>query len=89
MHRLTFLFFTRKFLAKNNTTVVPNPPYFFMFPRLKLKLKGRHFDTIEMIVTESRAMNTLTEHDFQDVFKNWLKHWERCIRGDGEADGSQ
>jgi hypothetical protein len=37
---------------------------------LKIKLKGRHFDTIEMIEAESQAvLNTLTEHDFQDAFK--------------------
>jgi hypothetical protein len=50
-------------------TVVPNPPYFSLFPRLKLKLKGRHFDTNEMIEAESQAvLNTLTENDSQDAF---------------------
>jgi hypothetical protein len=44
--------------------VAPHPPYFFLFPLLKLKLKFRHFDTIEMIVAESQAvLNTLAEHD--------------------------
>jgi hypothetical protein len=38
---------------------------------LKIKLKGRHFDTTEVIEAESQAVaNTLTEHDFQDAFKN-------------------
>jgi hypothetical protein len=38
---------------------------------LKIKLKGRHFDTIEVMEVESQAvLNTRTEHDFQDVFKN-------------------
>jgi hypothetical protein len=33
-------------------------------------VKGRHFDPTEVIDTESQAMlNTLTEHDFQDAFK--------------------
>jgi hypothetical protein len=37
---------------------------------MKIRLKGRHFDTIEMIKAESQAaLNTLTEHDFQDLFK--------------------
>jgi hypothetical protein len=58
-------FFTREFLTKHNMTVVPHPPYFSLFPRVKIKLKGRDFDTIEMIEAESHAMlNTLTEHDF-------------------------
>jgi hypothetical protein len=42
----------------------------FLFPRLKIKLKGRHFDTTEMMEAESQAvLNTLTEHDFQDAVK--------------------
>jgi hypothetical protein len=44
--------------------VVPHPPYFYLFPRLKIKLKGRHFDTIEVMEAESQAvLNILTEHD--------------------------
>jgi hypothetical protein len=59
------------FLTKNTVTVVPHPLYFSLFPLLKKKLKGRHFDTIEVIETESQAvMNTITEHDFQDAFQN-------------------
>jgi hypothetical protein len=35
-----------------------------------MKLKGRHFDTIEVIVADSQAvLNTLTELYFEDVFK--------------------
>jgi hypothetical protein len=50
------------FFTKNNMTVVPHPAYFSLFPRLKIKLKGRHFDTAEVIEAESRAvLNTLTE----------------------------
>jgi hypothetical protein len=50
---------------------------------LKIKLKGHHFNTTEVIEAESQAvLNTLTEHDFQDAFKKWQKHWERCIRAE-------
>jgi hypothetical protein len=57
----------------------PHPSYFSLFPRLKKKLKGRHFDTIEVIEAESQAMlNTLTEHGFLDAFKYWQKRWKRC-----------
>jgi hypothetical protein len=48
-----------------------NPPYFSLFPHLKIKLRGRHFNTIEVIEAESQALpNTRREHDFQDAFKN-------------------
>jgi hypothetical protein len=59
-------------------TVIPHPSYspdlapcdFSLFPQLKIILKGCHFDIIEVIEAESQALlNTLPEHDFQDVFK--------------------
>jgi hypothetical protein len=67
-------FFTTEFFTKNNMTVVSQPSYFSLFPRLKIKLKDRHFDTTEVIEAESQAvLNTLTEHDFQDAFKKRQK----------------
>jgi hypothetical protein len=60
---------------------------------LKIKLKGRHFETIEVIEAELQAvLNTLTEHNFQDMFKKGQKRWERCIHLEGnyfEGDGDQ
>jgi hypothetical protein len=36
-----------------------------------IKLKRRHFDTTEVMEAESQmVLKTLTEHDFQDAFKN-------------------
>jgi hypothetical protein len=44
------------------------PCDFFLSPKIKLKLKGRRFDIIEEIQTESeRVLVTLREKDFQDV----------------------
>jgi len=47
---------TRRFLTDNNMTVVAHPPYSshlapsdFLFPKLKMKLKGRRFQTVEEI----------------------------------------
>jgi hypothetical protein len=51
-------------------TVVTHQPSFSLFTRLKIKLRGRHLDTIEVMEAESQsALNTLTEHDFQDALK--------------------
>jgi hypothetical protein len=36
------------------------------------------------------VLNTLTEHSFQNAFKEWQKRWERCICAEGsyfEGDG--
>jgi hypothetical protein len=55
--------------------VIPNPPYspdlapcdFFLFPKMKLNLKGCRFDTIEEIQAElQRVLDTRTE-DFQEA----------------------
>jgi hypothetical protein len=44
-------------------------------------LKGRHFDTIEAIEAKLQAvLNTVTEHDFQDAFKNRQNRWEMFVR---------
>jgi hypothetical protein len=38
---------------------------------MKIKLKVRHFGTIDVVEAESQAvLNTSTEHDFQDAFGN-------------------
>jgi hypothetical protein len=60
---------------------------------LKIKLKGHHFDTTEVIEAKLQAvLNTLTEHEFQDAFKKWQKRWERYIWEEGyyfEANDGQ
>jgi len=57
---------------------VPHPPYwpnlapsdFFLFPKLKMKLKGQRFQTLEEIQAESQAvLNMLRENDLQECFK--------------------
>jgi hypothetical protein len=58
---------------------------------LKIKLKGRHFDTVEVIEAESKAvLNTIT--DLQDAFKKYQNHWEWwiCVEGNClESGGGQ
>jgi len=76
-----------------NTTVIPHPPYspnfatcdFFLFPKITLKLRGRRFDSIEDIQTESQiAMKTLTRNDFQKCFLSWKYCWNRYINAKGD-----
>jgi hypothetical protein len=87
------------FLAPKTLTVIPHPPYlrdlapcdFFLFPKMNIKLKRRRFDTVEEIQAESqKVLKTLTQKDFQDSFQSWQKHWDRCVRSQGdyfEGDG--
>jgi hypothetical protein len=71
MPSLTLPFSPGNFVTKNNMAVVCHRPYFSLFIRLKIKFKGHHFDTTEMIEAESQAvLNTFTKQDFEDAFKN-------------------
>jgi hypothetical protein len=88
-------------MAKYKMGVILYPPYspdlahcvFFLFPKIKLKLKGRRFDTIEEIQAESqRVLDTLTEKDFQEAFQKWRRRWDRCLYAGGnyfENDGGR
>ncbi|UYV69510.1 hypothetical protein LAZ67_6003859 [Cordylochernes scorpioides] len=48
-------FIITNFLARSNTPLIPDPPYspdlapcdFFLFPRLKREMKGKHWETVE------------------------------------------
>ncbi|UYV73503.1 hypothetical protein LAZ67_10003842 [Cordylochernes scorpioides] len=52
----------RDFLAKNNTLMMPQPPYspdlppcdFFLFPKLKRPMKGRRYSMLDEIKTASK-----------------------------------
>jgi hypothetical protein len=61
-HPLTELSLTRDFLAHSSIITILHPSYspdlapcdFFLFPKMKLKLKGRCFDRVEEIQRESQ-----------------------------------
>jgi hypothetical protein len=60
---------------------------------MKLKLKGRRFDTTEEIQAESqRVLGTVTVKDFQKGFQIWRRRWDRCLHAGGnyfEGDGGR
>jgi hypothetical protein len=60
---------------------------------MKLKLKGRQFDTTEKIQAESqRVLDTLTEKDFNEEFQKWWRRWDRCLHAGGnyfDGDGGR
>ena len=85
-------FLVRNFLAKNETTVVPQPPYppdlapadFFLFPKLKSTLKGRRFDTFDEIQKNlTKELFAIPKEAFQKAFQSWQKRWERCVASEG------
>jgi len=82
----------REFLAKKNIPALPDPPYspdlapcnFFLFPKLKSKLKGHLFGTMEntqKIVTDE--LHTPMENDFRYCCDQWKKRWNHCVTSQG------
>jgi hypothetical protein len=60
---------------------------------MKLKLKGRRFDTTEEIQAESKSvLDTLTEQEFQEAFQKWRRRWKLRLHAGGnyfEGDGGR
>jgi transposase len=79
----------REFLTKHEATVVPQTPYspdlapadFILFPKFKSSLKGRRFQAVEEI--EENSLQDLHAIP-QNMFQDWKKRWERCIKSGGE-----
>jgi len=83
----------REFLAQHSIITLPYPPYspdlapcdFFLFPKMNLQVKGRYFDRVEEIQWESQYfLGTLWERDFQHIFQQWQRRWDRCVAAQGD-----
>ncbi|UYV63036.1 hypothetical protein LAZ67_2002907 [Cordylochernes scorpioides] len=54
--------------------IAPND--FFLFPKLKAVLKGRHFDTRDDIIEKSPlALKSILKEAYKNCFDNWEKRW--------------
>jgi transposase len=70
----------RKFLATKQINVLEHPAYspdlapidFFLFPKVKEILKGRHFDDINDIRSNTMAaLKAIPQNQFQNCFGGW------------------
>jgi hypothetical protein len=78
-----------EFVTNSNMVVIPHPHYsldlacchFAFFHKMKMKLKGRRFETVSHIERESQAgLDSIKENDFYGAFEVWKERWEYCIR---------
>ena len=78
----------REFLATKQITVLEHPAYspdlapsdFFIFPKIKEILKGRHFDDIDDIRSNTMAaLKAIPKHQFQNCFEGWTRRWHPCV----------
>jgi hypothetical protein len=83
----------KQFLTKNGMTQLLHLPYspdlapcdFFLFPRMKKVLKGKHFADMEEVKTKTtEALKGITLQEFQDCFENWKTRLDWCIASNGQ-----
>ena len=58
---------------------------FFLFPKIKEILKGRHFDDIDDIRSNTTAaLKAIPQNHFQNCFEGWTRRLHQCIVSQGE-----
>ena len=82
----------KEFLAAKQITVLQHPAYsldlapsdFFLFPKIKEILKGRHFDDIDDIGSNTTAaLKVIPQNQFQNCFEGWTRRRHRCVVSQG------
>jgi len=75
----------KDFLAKNHVTTLERPPYspdlaasdIYLFPWLKLTLKGRHIcDATDNIKNATEELKRLSQNGFQECFQHLYSRWQ-------------
>jgi len=82
-----------EFLAKKSVTVITHPPYspdlapadFFLFPKLKMTMKGHRYDDIMDIQRNvTREMKAIPAEKFFRAFRNLYDRSKICIERGGD-----
>ncbi len=81
-------------MAKKGITVLSHPPHspdlspppdYFLFPKLKLELKGTKFDTIDDIMCGvTMKLKGIPEAAFVEAMERLLNRADRCITVHGD-----
>ena len=81
------------FLTKHNIPVSRQAPYspdmapcdFWLFPHLKMQLKGTRFESREGIIQNRMAkLYSIHKEAFQKCFEQWRNRWEKCVQSHGD-----
>ena len=82
----------QQFLAEKSIHVITKPPYspdlapsdFWMFPALKMGLKGTHFATTEDIKSNATAqLRKIPKEVFRRCFQQWHDRWSKFVCAQG------
>ena len=86
------------YLTKTGIKTVPQPPYspdlapydFWLFPKLKGKLRACRYERIEMKEAVTKVIDTLTQEEFHGAFQILLERYNKCIAaGEDYFEGDQ
>lgn len=85
-------FVVNEHLAKQGIVTIPQPPYspdlapadFFLFPKVKTALKGRHYGTLDAVKAAcTRALKDVSVTDFHGAFVAWKTRLHKCVDAEG------
>lgn len=80
-------------LTENKVKILPHPPYspdlapcdFFLFPFVKERLRGIHFESPEAAVhAYEREISTMEPEIWHNCFNSWFSRMKLCIQARGE-----
>jgi len=81
------------FWAKHNIPLIRQAPYspdmapcdFWLFPKLKMPLKGTQFKSREDIMRNAKAqLYKIPQEAFQKCFQQWQDRWKKCVHYQGD-----
>jgi hypothetical protein len=81
------------FLARHNIPLICQAPYspdiapcdFWLFPKLKMPMKGTRFKSREDIMRNATAqLNRIPQKAFQKCFQQWQDRWKKCVHYQGD-----
>ena len=84
---------TQEFLARESVQLLQHPPYspdlapldFFVFPRVKLQLRGKRFESPEEAVEAfNEILRDIPSTDWSSCFWKWFERMGKCIECGGE-----
>lgn len=83
---------TLDFLTENGVRLLSHPPYspdlapcdFFLFPKLKLQMRGKQFESPEAAVAAYRSLlEDMDKNDFVACFEDWFVRMAKCVECSG------
>ena len=79
---------TKIFLESEKILLIPHPPCspdlapcdFWLFPKLKIYLQGKEFDTRQALETALyQYFKSIPEEEYRKVFVQWVERLRKCV----------